>query len=128
MKFLGLLRHAKSDWSDGSLDDFDRPLNARGREAAEAMGPELSKANFDLILASTATRVRQTVAGTGLTNVEWRDEIYGAGPDKLLAMAAEVDDSIDRLLMVGHNPTMHSLACRLAYSGDDRLRSDLEEK
>ncbi|MDD3598059.1 MAG: histidine phosphatase family protein, partial [Sulfuricurvum sp.] len=29
MKTLYLIRHAKSDWSDESLSDFDRPLNKR---------------------------------------------------------------------------------------------------
>jgi len=33
MKTLMLLRHAKSDWEDVSLPDFDRPLAARGRRA-----------------------------------------------------------------------------------------------
>ena len=38
MKRLTLLRHAKSDWLDRSLRDFDRPLNARGMRGAKAMG------------------------------------------------------------------------------------------
>ena len=36
MKTLYILRHAKSDWGDSSLKDFDRPLNERGRKAAPA--------------------------------------------------------------------------------------------
>ena len=31
MKTLYLLRHAKSSWDDPELDDFDRPLNKRGK-------------------------------------------------------------------------------------------------
>jgi len=42
MKTLYLLRHAKSSWTDGSLRDFDRPLNERGREAAELIGKRLA--------------------------------------------------------------------------------------
>ena len=38
MKILGLFRHAKSDWQDPRARDFDRPLNARGREGAAVMG------------------------------------------------------------------------------------------
>ena len=38
MKRLAVLRHAKSSWNDRELDDFDRPLNRRGREAALRMG------------------------------------------------------------------------------------------
>ncbi len=38
MKTVILLRHAKSDWNDMSLRDFDRPLNGRGERAAALMG------------------------------------------------------------------------------------------
>ena len=31
MKQLILIRHAKSDWGNPGLDDFDRPLNERGK-------------------------------------------------------------------------------------------------
>ena len=41
MKTLTLLRHAKSGWDDPVARDFDRPLNARGRTAARAMGREM---------------------------------------------------------------------------------------
>lgn len=32
MKTLILVRHAKSDWGNPGLDDFDRPLNERGKK------------------------------------------------------------------------------------------------
>ncbi len=60
---LVLMRHAKSDWSEAGLSDHDRPLNARGKRDA----PEMAKWMHnhlgipDLILASTATRVAETV-------------------------------------------------------------------
>ena len=38
MKTLGLLRHAKSDWDDMALRDYDRGLNDRGRRGAVVMG------------------------------------------------------------------------------------------
>ena len=41
MKTLTLLRHAKSSWDDPVARDFDRPLNARGRKAARAIGREM---------------------------------------------------------------------------------------
>ena len=75
MKMFGLLRHAKSDWSDGSLDDFDRPLNKRGRATAEAMGPVIRGCNFDRVLASSAKRVRETVELAGLKDVEFREDM-----------------------------------------------------
>ena len=65
MRSLTLLRHAKSSWDDESLDDFHRPLNERGRRAAKAMGKHLAAkgARFDLVLASPAQRVVETLQG-----------------------------------------------------------------
>jgi len=42
VKRLTVLRHAKSSWKDRALDDFDRPLNGRGRKAAQRMGQEIA--------------------------------------------------------------------------------------
>ena len=41
MKKLFLMRHAKSDWNDRNLSDFDRPLNDRGIRNAPEMGKRL---------------------------------------------------------------------------------------
>ena len=43
MKTLSLLRHAKSGWNDPVARDFDRPLNGRGRRAAETMGAHMQR-------------------------------------------------------------------------------------
>ena len=42
MKTIYLIRHAKSDWSDTTLRDFDRPLNKRGLHDAPFMAEKLS--------------------------------------------------------------------------------------
>ena len=43
MKKLFLIRHSKSSWSDLSLEDFERPLNKRGKKDAPFMGNILKK-------------------------------------------------------------------------------------
>lgn len=128
MKQFALLRHAKSDWSDHHLDDFDRPLNERGREAARAMAPVIAACGFERVLASTARRVRETAAEAGIADVSWDESIYGAGPDDLLTLAGGVERSVERLLVVGHNPTMHHLARALARREDSPARHQLDEK
>ena len=64
MKTLLLLRHAKSSWDDPTLQDFDRPLNKRGIEAAALVGKFMRKREVrpDLVLSSPAKRAAQTVA------------------------------------------------------------------
>ena len=62
MKYLGLLRHAKSDWDDRSTRDFDRGLNERGRAGARLMGRHIRSQGqkWDHLLASPAVRVKHT--------------------------------------------------------------------
>ena len=63
MKTLLLLRHAKSSWKDQDLADFERPLNDRGRKAAELVGNFIEKedVSIDLVISSPAVRARQTI-------------------------------------------------------------------
>ena len=62
MKTLYLARHAKSSWKYPKLDDFERPLNKRGRRNAPFMGGILEKLNVspDLIISSPANRAAMT--------------------------------------------------------------------
>ena len=62
MKTLILVRHAKSDWGNPSLSDFDRPLNERGKRDAPVMAKRLldKKIKIDQIIASPAKRAART--------------------------------------------------------------------
>ena len=62
MKKLFLIRHAKSDWSNPTLDDFDRPLNERGKTNAPFIGDLLREKGVfpDVIISSPAYRARET--------------------------------------------------------------------
>ncbi|HST36098.1 MAG TPA: histidine phosphatase family protein [Allosphingosinicella sp.] len=124
MKTLTLLRHAKSSWADPGQSDFERPLNARGRKAARAMGREMRRLGlgFDLILASPAVRVVETLnelaQGYGAAAPTVQDErIYLAAPDTLLALLRAVSDETERLLLAGHNPGLALLALGLGRPG-----------
>ena len=61
-KQLLLWRHAKSSWGDPSLEDSDRPLNTRGRKAAQAMAPVIASHQPQYILCSPAARTLETMA------------------------------------------------------------------
>ena len=62
MHMLHLLRHAKSSWKE-DVEDRERPLNRRGREAARRVGQHLPAAvgALDLVLCSSARRTRETM-------------------------------------------------------------------
>ncbi len=62
MKTLLVLRHAKSDRSNDTLRDHDRPLAPRGEADAPRMGAALAALDMipDCIVTSTAVRARET--------------------------------------------------------------------
>jgi len=123
MKSLALLRHAKSGWGDSALADFDRPLSARGREAARAVGREMRRLGlaFDRILASPAARVTETIEALGETwgplDPIFDARVYLGSPDTLLELVRATDDAHESLLLVGHNPGMERLALLLSRGG-----------
>jgi len=134
MKRLTLLRHAKSDWGDPGGRDFDRPLNRRGARAARAMGREMRALGlgFDAVIASPAARVVETLEGLAdgygrALHPVCDPRLYLAPLSLLLDLVHETDDSIGRLLIVGHNPGCAMLAMALAGAGDEGLRARLVE-
>ena len=135
MKTLTLLRHAKSGWDDPVTRDFDRPLNAKGKRAAQTVGRHLRDLGleFDYVVASPAIRVGETldavVAGYGrkLAPV-WERRIYLASAATLLDVIHELPAGADRVLLVGHNPGLEDLVLMLVPEAADGLRGLVEEK
>lgn len=125
MRTLYLLRHAKSCWDDPALNDFERPLNGRGRQAGRAMALHLVQAAIrpNLVLCSTARRTRETWAAIeeALPGVPalFEDGIYEAGREQLLERLRGLDDTILSAMLIGHNPGLERLAAALAAGRGD---------
>lgn len=136
MKTLILLRHAKSGWDDPVARDFDRPLNGKGERAAFAMGRHARSLglSFDRVIASPAVRVVETLhhfsEGYGRAiEPEWEKRAYLASSGTLLDLVRDQDDSLDRLLLVGHNPGLEELILDLVPAqGGGELRERVEAK
>lgn len=116
---LWLLRHAKSDWDTGE-PDHHRPLNARGRTDAYAVGQLLAERDWhpELVLCSSATRTRQTwqralEGGATADAVDIEPQIYGASVGELLGVIQAVDPAVSRLMLIGHGPGIPDLADQL---------------
>jgi phosphohistidine phosphatase len=131
---LMLLRHAKSDWNQG-LADHERPLNARGRRAAPKVGATMARHALvpDLIVASTATRVRETLdlvraAFKAVPRVTYDRRIYEAEPDVLMEVIRKTPREVKTLLLVGHNPGLAELAALLVASGKAEARLRMAAK
>jgi phosphohistidine phosphatase len=125
MPTLYLLRHAKSSWDDLDLDDHSRPLAPRGRRAAALMGGHIRSAGIEpaIVLCSTATRARETLAGLGLdAPVEFEDGLYGASEGDLLERLRRLPPQVGSAMLIGHNPSMQELTLMLAREGDGLSR------
>lgn len=120
MKTLLVLRHGKSSWTDRELADHDRPLKGRGERNATRIGREIRRRRVapDLVISSTARRARATAGlaaeACGYDNpIEETRELYLTGAGHQLEVVAARAGQADRVLIVGHNPTVEDLVERL---------------
>ncbi|MGH2707497.1 MAG: SixA phosphatase family protein [Actinomycetota bacterium] len=123
MRYLYLLRHAKSSWNDPGLADRERPLAPRGRRAAGKIAGYLrsEKVSPTLVLCSPARRTMQTLEliapalGEGRTLVE--EALYLADATKLLKRLRRLPETVFSVMLIGHNPSLQELALTLAGRG-----------
>ena len=102
------------------MQDFDRPLAERGREACAVIGAFIEEKgiDFDLVLVSTAVRTRETIElvkerAKFRGEVRYDERIYEATTSQLLEVISEVDDDRESVLLVGHNPGIEDLLALL---------------
>jgi phosphohistidine phosphatase len=120
---LILLRHAKAASPDG-VDDIRRPLADRGRADAEAAASVFTE-NLplpDVALCSPALRTRQTwdliKAHLHPAPREHIDtSLYEASVHDVLAAIGALPEAAGTAVVVGHEPTMSTVAAALAGPG-----------
>src|SRR6201996_4878775 len=113
---LLLMRHAKSSYPPG-VADHERPLAQRGIREAGLDGDWLraNGTSIDAVLCSTATLARQTLAETRIeSTVRYSERLYGATPGTMIDEINGVADTVNTLLVVGHEPTMSEVTLGLA--------------
>jgi len=125
VKVLTLIRHAKSSWKDPSLPDWDRPLNKRGKRDAPAMGRRLAeRGSFaDLMISSPAVRALATAEAIAeeidypWTEIVADERLCGADLSEWLEVIQGLDDALDRVMCVGHNPGLTELTSYFSAEG-----------
>lgn len=131
MKYLTIVRHAKSSWDQPGLADHDRPLNERGQHAAPAVGTFLHKTYFggaenqpllpppDRLISSTALRalgtaqIMREAMGLSTEALILDSRLYLAEATQILEVVRGMDESWRHVILFGHNPGMHEFAERL---------------
>ncbi len=74
----------------------------------------------ELILCSSATRTRETLAQLGvIIPTILSDKLYLASAGEMLAHLQQADDTAQHIMIIGHNPGMHELVVRLMEDAKD---------
>lgn len=135
MSRLLLMRHAKSDRSDAGVDDFDRDLAERGRQAAPRMSHYMSVLGLapQRVLCSSAVRARDTFAlmlpnFSGDCEIRMTRDLYLAGEDETIDLIRGHGGGAATLLVIGHEPGLTQTARALIGAGHPSLIEDLETK
>ncbi len=129
MKQLLLIRHAKSSWADAGMEDFDRPLNERGKKDAPEMAKRLLKRNIsiDAFVSSTANRAQTTCAAfMKLFNADkkklfLKEELYLAPPQQFEEVITLLDDAAETVAIFAHNPGITDFANSLTKTKVDDM-------
>ena len=131
MKRLLILRHAQALGTEAGGSDKTRKLSPNGIKDAQVLGQLMAREGLqpDAVLCSAATRTRQTLEsvleGLEETSVDYLDRLYNSDFDLLISAIHEVDDAVSTLLLVAHNPGIHTLAARLAADDGSPLSERL---
>lgn len=117
MKTLLLMRHGKADWKDVKKDeDKFRPLTKKGMKDIKTMIELLEDKEIfpEMIITSTAKRARDTASMLlaqccGEITLQAVDALYMAEPVDIIDSLTVVDDRINLLMVIGHNPGLEGL-------------------
>lgn len=111
MKKLFIIRHAKSDQSFFG-NDFERPLNERGKQDAPAMAARLKGIcpKIDAFVCSPAKRAKKT-AGIFAAGFHYPEEaiieisaLYHASAETFFATVEKLPETAASVALFSHNP------------------------
>jgi phosphohistidine phosphatase len=117
MKTLLVLRHAQALHA-GDIADHERPLTKQGVREARRIGRLLRGLRPESALCSTALRARSTLEHSLSVaqlkpDVQQLEQLYDSDVERHLAAVRLVNAPVERLLLVGHNPSLESLVSQL---------------
>ena len=121
MKTLLIMRHGKSSWKHKELEDHERPLTKRGLRDSRLMGEVIHEKELipQVILVSSSVRTTQTAQilceSIGYQgDITTLDSLYLAESEGYIAELKKLPDSIERAMVIGHNPGLEYLLQELS--------------
>ena len=120
---LFIIRHAKSDWPQSVIRDFDRPLTNRGAKDAPLIARWLGDQNLtpDLLISSPAQRAKQTAEAIigqleiPQQKISFDKRLYLASTEILLNVMVELEQDLTTVMLIGHNPGLENLIIHLSH-------------
>jgi phosphohistidine phosphatase len=117
MKTLILVRHGDFQHKDPFVPDIGRPMTRKGRRDLHAVAGRFAALNIvpDLIVTSPARRTGETAeifgkkAGLSRDQMKVNEDLFEAEKREILRIVHALDDSLDTVMLVGHDPAMTSL-------------------
>lgn len=112
MKILVLIRHSKSSWKHHGLEDFERPLNGRGRRDGPVMAERFSRQPYkpSFIVTSYATRALTTARIFSeylrypVEQIQLSECLYEASVPDVLEVVQMLPEEHHTVALFGHNP------------------------
>jgi phosphohistidine phosphatase len=112
MKYLYLIRHAKSSHEEPGITDFERTLTEKGKADALMMGENLHKKDcrIEALLCSPAKRTKKTslLFAEGLKMpkdaIQYEEDLYLASAETIEKVILHYMGKASNLALVGHNP------------------------
>ncbi|MBX2843222.1 MAG: histidine phosphatase family protein [Flammeovirgaceae bacterium] len=113
-KSLIIIRHAEAIPSGSEIKDFDRPLSSGGLTHAMKLGRTLYQKNVspNKFICSNAVRAESTAKLIAeqihfeTTEINLIEDLYNISLGNFLSFVKKLDDSLETVLVVGHNPTL----------------------
>ena len=128
MKTLIMVRHGKSSW-DYSVSDKDRPLQERGVNDALLVSSKFNSQaeNIDAVFSSPANRALHTAMiftrqlNISLSLVQITNELYDFSGESVFDFISNLDDSLDSVMIFGHNHAFTHVANSLGNTYIDNV-------
>ena len=123
MKYLYIIRHAKAESPSREVEDHDRKLINKGIKRANNLNKWLKSKNHNLeaLFCSSSLRTLQTmdIISHDLNysvNKIVDKKLYGASDEMLINYISFLDDKLNNVGIIGHQPGLQELAFTLVSS------------
>ncbi len=128
-KTLYLLRHGKSAWDHPETLDIQRELLDTGIKRTKRIANYLKEINvkIDHVISSPAKRAIDTAEiiceALNLPKSTIIERLYPCSSDKIFDSIIEIDDSINNVLLIAHNPGISYFAQEYISPTIERLHT-----